>query len=333
MAKEILFYTSINSYSVADFIGQLEANKGNDICARIYCPGGDVYATYGMIAKWNEHPVSKKRMKVDGRADSSAAFMLCSSDDNECLSISKFTFHRAAYPSWIENDKARFTDGLKASLNETNLDLRALIERVCTAEKWLEVTGVSLDDMFSLDSRIDVEISAKQAKELGFVQKIIPLTQAKQKEINAICGTVGIAAIYTEAEIKATTTTSTENKKSMKAGEIKAAHPEAYAEILAEGATQERERVEAYMEWVDVDAKAVAEGIASGKMPTAKFNAQMARKSMSAEGLKNVEAANAADVAKPDASAELTDAQKASKAFVTDLQAKTLGNMDIKASA
>lgn len=50
----------------------------------------------------------------------------------------------------------------------------------------------------------------------------------------------------------------------MNKAEIKSAHPEAYAEILAEGVSSEKERVASWMAYNDADSKAVAAGIASG---------------------------------------------------------------------
>lgn len=51
----------------------------------------------------------------------------------------------------------------------------------------------------------------------------------------------------------------------MNKAEIKSAHPEAYAEILAEGVSSEKERVASWMAYNDADSKAVVDGIASGK--------------------------------------------------------------------
>ena len=323
MAKEILLYQPLYSYTVADFITQMEANKSNDICGRVNCPGGDVYAAYGALAKWNEHPMGKL-MKIDGRADSMAAYMMCNADNVECLDVSKFVFHRASMPSYIENDKARFTDALKAELTAVNTDLRKLIEDKITAKKWKAITGVSLDDLFSLDSRIDLEINAEQAQKLGLVQKIVPLSKGKQIEINAFCSSIGIAAAYNISN-------DNEKKPIMTALEYKAAHPKEYAEILAEGVTQERERVEAYLEFADVDLKAAKEGIAAGKEPTAKFFAQMARKEMSTEGKANVVAASAVAIVTPEVTTTPTAEEKANAEFSKNLSAMALNHLGIEA--
>lgn len=98
-----------------------------------------------------------------------------------------------------------------------------------------------------------------------------------------------------------TTTTSTSfyqgNKaKKMTAAEIKTAHPESYNTIIAEGATQERERIEGWLTWQSVDADAVAKGIESGKTVTQKVANEFAFKMHSKALGKQAEAENAPEV-------------------------------------
>lgn len=288
MAKEILIYQPIYSSTAASFINELEANRDTDIVLRTYCQGGDVYSAYGMMAKVDEHTAGKK-MKVDGRADSAAAFLMCKMDDVECLSISKFTFHRAAFPSWVENDKERFTDAMKAELTTVNTDLRSIMESKVTPIKWKNVTGVSLDDMFSLDARRDVEINAEQAKKLGLVQRITALTPAKKNEINAYCGSVGIAALYTD------TTTEENNIPVMEIktlADLKATYPALCIEASNEGALAERDRVTAALVYADTDLAAVTKVIAEGKPLGSTFFAEMGRKQISASLLTGLENGN-----------------------------------------
>lgn len=54
------------------------------------------------------------------------------------------------------------------------------------------------------------------------------------------------------------------NKSVMTAAEYKAAHPVEYAQIVAEGVTQEKNRVRGWNAWREMDAEAVDKGIASG---------------------------------------------------------------------
>jgi hypothetical protein len=54
------------------------------------------------------------------------------------------------------------------------------------------------------------------------------------------------------------------NSNKMNKAELKQAHPNVYSEILAEGVSNERERVASWMVYQDADSKAVSEGISSG---------------------------------------------------------------------
>lgn len=307
MVKEILLYNPIYSYTAGDFINEMEANKGNDVCVRINCPGGEVFAAMGMIAKFAEHTKNKK-VKVDGRAASAAAFMLCYASDVECLDASEFLFHRAAFPSWVEDDKKMFTDDMKASLLRSNDMLRKAMSSKMDISKFEALTGTTLDAMFSLDSRIDVTLNASQAQEVGLVSKVIPLSPAKKAEINAICGTVGLAAFY--AEPTAVTPTppkqiiQTTKNKSMNAAEIKAAHPEAYAEILAAGAQAESTRTKTWLAWFGkkgVDASAIMKGIKEGSELTADVAMEFQVAMASGQAVENIQADNPAVVVTPEA--------------------------------
>lgn len=86
MPKEILLYSSIYSYSITDFINQMEAAKGDEVKVRVNCPGGEVYAGFGAIAKFNEHPKAKS-IQVDGRADSFAAIICCCAETVDRKSV------------------------------------------------------------------------------------------------------------------------------------------------------------------------------------------------------------------------------------------------------
>lgn len=267
--NEVLLYSPIYSSTAADYIAKLNAVDGKGVTVRMNCPGGDVYSAYGMIAKFNELKGSKK-IKVDGMAASAGFYMCASVDDVECLDVSGFLVHRAAYPSWVENDKEAFTDELKASLNKTNDKLRAILERKVSSDVFKSVTNVSYDDMFSLDARLDVELTSDQMEALGWVKKINKLTAQKKSEIIALSASYGIAAFSKQT-----------NKDEMdikNLADLKAQAPQIYKEAIEE----ERARIEAWMVFNDVDAKAVEAGIKSGKeldrVSSAEFTKKIAAK-------------------------------------------------------
>jgi ClpP class serine protease len=71
--------------------------------------------------------------------------------------------------------------------------------------------------------------------------------------------------------------------------ELQANHSDLYNSVLDAGVKAERDRVGAYLTFVDVDPKAVVEGIESGENPSQKFYAEMTRKQANSTNLKKVE--------------------------------------------
>lgn len=316
MPKEILFYQPIYDDSVAAFIGSMEDAKNEDVTIRVNTPGGSVYAGYGMFAKFAEH-TKGKLVKVDGRAFSGGAFFACYADDVECLDVSEFLFHRAALPDWFENDPKLFTDDMKASLAKMNEGLKGAMTAKVDSAKFQAVTGKTIDELFSMDSRLDVRLSAAQAKEIGLVNRITPITPVKKAEINAYYASFGMAAFYPEAETRSIIT-KTEHKMTL--AELKLQHPEAFAAAQTEAVTNERDRVNAWMAYVDLDPEAVAAGIKEGKEITRTVQAEMARKEFSKERIAAIVADNPAAIATPEAEANATAADKELADFTAEVR-------------
>lgn len=260
--KEILLYGSLYSYNIVDFISAMNEAKGSDITVRVNTPGGDVYDTWGGIAKFAEH-TGKKTIKVDGEASSMGLFLLCFSSDTECLPASTGTLHRAAYPRWFE-ESDQFTEAQKAALAETNLHLRNALEKKINAQKLFELKGVTLDQVFDLNNRIDVKLTAQDMLAIGLVNRITPLTAALTAQVEAYKQRAAACANGTLVTTVTATQQPTQTNKMDKAT-LKAQHPALYAEIVAEGISAENERVKAWMEFESIDPKVVAEGIKGGK--------------------------------------------------------------------
>jgi ATP-dependent protease ClpP protease subunit len=311
VAKEILLYTSINSWSASDFITALEQCKNDSVCIRVNTPGGSVYDGYGIVAKYNEFS-GEKKIKVDGRADSFGAYFLCYTDTEnaECLDVSKFTFHRAAMPSWYESDASLFTPEVKAQLTEINNTLRSAIESKCTAQKWKSVTGVALDTMFSLDSRIDVQINAEQAKKLGLVSKINKITPKKLAEIKAY-------SLDLAAELEPLIEAETINTNTMTIQDVRA-NTEVYNAIKAEVLASEKIRVNAFAAWEKYDPKAVLAHIVNGDEYNDAVAAKMQVKALSVKGLANMAETNTTTATTTEV-VEETDEQKAAAAAQAEM--------------
>lgn len=318
MPKEILLYSSIYSYSAAAFINELEANKDKDIVVRGNCPGGDMFSTFGMVAKFNEHPKGKK-IKVDGIAASAFAYMCLTADEVECLDASSFLFHRAACGNLAY--EAEMSEDEKKVLAGINGQMRSALEKKCTSEQFQTITGSSYDQLFDMSQRKDVILNANQAKALGIVTKITPLTVKYKAEVESLATEYKIAAFASEPVI-AVIPNPIENKnpKKMTAAEFKAAHPEAYNEIFNAGVSAEKTRVNAWLAWDGVDAKAVKEGINGGKAVDMEVISAMSVKAVTKAGLAKAESENAEAITTEQApTTETPEADKAFEANKADL--------------
>lgn len=262
---EILLYGPIYDSSASQFIRDIDAVADGELSIRINSDGGSPESGWGMVAKMAEFD-GNIDVTVDGRAHSMAAMVVAYAKGQvTAYDVSEFLIHRAAYPRWVENDPELFTEPLKQNLKRVNDSLRKGLESKIDVEAFEKETKVTLDDVFSMDGRLDVFLTAKQAKKIGLVSKVKSLTAEKAASINAMY--LKAASGGRVDPIKPQT------PKTMTLEELKTTHPEAYAQAVAlgkkagleEGASQERDRVSAWLKFNHLDAEKVAEGINSGK--------------------------------------------------------------------
>lgn len=324
---EILIYGGIYDFTAETFIQQVNEADGEDISVRLNCYGGDVFAGYGMIAKMQEYQGSIN-IKVDGIAASMAAFMALFSENVECLDVSNFMFHRA--------DMRYASEDEKAWLLKVNAMLRQKMEAKIDKAVWKEVTGVSIAQLFDSEQRIDVTLDAKQAKKLGIVSSIVKLEPKKARAIKAdyennVSAELMkrfklIEPIAAMAEVKEeSTSVNSKTNKQMNIEQLKADHPEVYAAAVKHGVDQERDRAGAFLAFVDVDSKAVVEGIKSGDNLSQTAMAELSRKALQAQVINGVVAETTKTV---ETEQVLTDVEKEQKA-----QAETLERIKAKAKA
>jgi len=278
MAKTLLLFSPIYSFTAETFVNSLlEVPENEDIEVWINSPGGSVFAGWSIIAALNEMK-GKKTAKVMGDASSMAFYALLFMDYVEAIDVISLTVHRA--DGFVETDED------KAYLAKINKDLRTKMEKRINADTFKEVTGYSFDDIFNPDTRINVVIDAKAAKKIGLIDKIIRLDP---KEIAALdkkmIGFVDFVAENKIDTVKKPISIDINNektKKTMTKAEIKAQFPEVYAEIV----NDERSRVQGIIEFLDIDPSACKTQIDSGIEPNAKFFAEMTRKSIAVNMVK-----------------------------------------------
>jgi ATP-dependent Clp protease protease subunit len=317
MAKELYLYSPIYDFVAESFISQMEENKTEDVEIRANTPGGNVFAGWGMVAKIKEHEGAVK-MKVDGYVASMGTILLAFVDDTEALDVSRVHLHRA--DGYVNSpEEQAFLDGV-------NKDLRAKLTSKIDAEKFKEITGKTINDLFDSKDRIDVWLTAKQAKQVGLIKKIVKLNPTEIAAINRM----NIAASAEQPPV----TKEQPNNKVMTLEELKAQHPALYAQAVAsgttEGAEKERARIRAWEAYRHIDAAKVDEGIKSGKEITVSDMAEFNAKALSPEALKKL----AAEAAPQVQTTEVSEKEKTEKEKkVSDFAALVNANLGRKPAA
>lgn len=330
MKKEVLIYGSINEYSSALYITAMEAAADDDISVRVNTTGGSPEYGWGMIAKFSEHK-GAKLVKADGQAHSMGSFFMCYADkgSREALDVCEFLIHRAAYSPWFED--SMMDDVMWGNLDRINASLKKAFTNTVDVKAFEEIAneqipGVTIDDIFSNEDRKEIFLTAKQAKKIGLIDRIIPITPAKRTEISSY--------MKAASSLGEKHSSKPEDKKPnpkinpMTKEEFKAQHPAIYAAILIAGKkigiSKERDRIGACMAYADVDLVGVKAAIASGEplsqTAIAEFNVKMANP----ERLKNVEKDSEGKTLTTEeiAAKQKTETEKQAAKYESDLDSK-----------
>lgn len=332
---EVLIYGELWEYPARVFHESLNALSGDALTVRLNTPGGDVYIGWGMVAMFSEFP-GEKKVKIDGRADSMGFYFLCYVDYAEAVDVCGSRVHRAALPDWYETSDY-FTDVDRASLKQVNDNLRAALSAKVPDALFTEVTGYTYNDLFSMEGRLEIQLTAKQLKKLGLVNKITQLTPTKTKAISTRMA--AIAASFPDritgnipepVEIPvlpkeqptvpaAILKELPKHINNMTLEEIKAQNPSVFAQIIAMGVTQEQDRVRSWTAFHSIDAVAVLDGINSGVAVTPGVISEMSVKSFNAAGLSALSTEKSPVVETPEAVSKVT-ADPELAAFTTSVK-------------
>lgn len=304
MAKEILLYGDIWNYSVASFMEQMEAAKSDDIAIRVNSNGGSPEDVQGLISKLQEHKGGKK-LKGDGKCYSTAAYLFCYADkeDTECLETTQFMFHRAGYPKWIESNAELFTQALKDNAARVNGFLRPALENRIDAMKLQALKGVTMDELFAMDDRKEIYLTANEAKEIGLVGKVNKVTPEMKARIAALeqeATTINakLAAQYSGQSQEPKTNQKPKVMNTIQ--ELKAQYPDLCKQIADNAVKEERIRVGAWTVFIDVDAKRVADAIENGEEMNFKNQNELLVKKFSKGSIAAIESDSAEPVNTPE---------------------------------
>ncbi len=311
MAKDILLYGSIWEYNALYFFDQIneatEEDAEAEMTLRINCDGGS--PDYGMSIIEKIQELSEQlQVKVGAMAHSMALFILCYIETSrvECIDTTQAVLHRAAYPSWMESS-ASFPDSIyQQMMVKTNKDLekafRASVDvEVLESLPQFKDKNLTLKDVFSLDTRVEILLTASDLKKVGLVSKINKITPTKTAEMKSQIEAFNNCRSLKEFKMAAQAVNKPDEVKNPIAmttlAELKQNFPALYAQAVAEGVTQganaEKDRVGAVMVFAHLDMDGAKKIIASGQPMTATQMAEFSLKQLSPEALKQVEASAA----------------------------------------
>lgn len=343
MAKDILLYGTILEYNAMFFHDQIAKAVEKDAKAamtlRINCEGGS--PDYGMsVIEKVQEMAEQFSVKVGAMAHSMGLFILCyvPVDKVECIDTTQAVLHRAAYPSYIETQTS-FPGGIyQQMLVKTNKDLekafRARVDvNILESLPQFKDKQITLKDIFSLDSRLEILLTAADLKAIGLVSKINKITPSKSAEMQKLTASFKKCISLDEFKIAAQITDDPIQKpvketktKIMTLKELKAQFPAIYAQAKAEGHAEgiaaEKDRVESILVFNELDPAGCKAAIESGKALTAKQQSEFALKSFSKEALAKISKDSAKDVTTETVDTPKTEKEKNLETFEGKLTAE-----------
>lgn len=236
--NEILLYGAIDENVAANLIYSLNWIGENQVYSmRMYSPGGDVEASWGIVAKMQELKIRgcHSIAKVDGMAMSMASVLLCFFDEREALEVSNLMIHRASFDSTDEDgNPIILSPEDKAYLAKINTDLKDKLSQIIDNTQLKKIKGITINDLFDESKDpIDCILTAKEAQQIGLITKVIPL------DVNATKNMAKAAmACYYPARPTATAAKAGHkiNNTKMTAEELKLQNPDLFKSIQDEAA-------------------------------------------------------------------------------------------------
>ncbi len=289
--KPLLLFAPIYDSVAIDLIDKMnEIPEDEDIEIWVNSPGGRVFAGWTIIGAMQKR-TGKCKMSIMGHAASMAVFFALFADEAEALEVTQFMIHRA--DGYVDTPEDQ------AFLDKINKDLRKQMESRLNMDVFEQVTGKTMDQIFDPKQRIDVWIDAKQAKKIGLIGKIKKLSPQQIKAYNEKF--VAFADFDFEQRSSEDTqrsgpediTINNNNNKKMTKSELKAQHPELFAEIydegLAAGVKQEATRVRSWLAYIGIDKENVIMSIKEAKEFTPDLMAEMSVKMASKAKAEEIE--------------------------------------------
>lgn len=293
MKNETYLYSAVYDFTVQPVLAEINGFGDEDFSLRLKTFGGDPLAAWGLCAKVQEAK-GKSLLQIDGACMSSGSLLIPFFDESEALDVSKIMIHRGdMYVTSAED---------QAYLDSINKDMRAKLEKRIDAKALKDLKGVTIKEIFESEERIELMLTGAEAKKIGLIDRVVKLNPIELNALNEKYAT--LAAKYKPSATKAAEEKPNhepQKNKPMTIEELKASHSEVYKAIRAAGfkagIKKERERVEAFLVYSEIDAKAVRKAIEDGEELTPKAMAEFSLKVGADKELDKVAAAAAKGVA------------------------------------
>lgn len=311
MPKDVVLMGGIHEGTAMFFFEQLnealEDDALADVVLRVNTHGGG--PDYGMSIIEKVQELKEQILLKGGMSMHSTGFFMMVALDAarvECMDLTTSVLHRAAYPEWIESAawyKGSVNEQLVADQNkklEKMLRNRVNVEVLESLPQFKD-KNITLKDIFALDNRVEVLLTASDLRKIGLVGKVNKITPAKKSELVAMVSTFDKCRSLDEFRIAAS---SIEEKKSkpnsgnmeITLESLKAESPSVYEAIVAaakkEGKDAEVARVKAWAAWAKVDPDRVAKAIADGTEMSIEVISELSAKAASAAGIAAAAAGN-----------------------------------------
>lgn len=253
----VQLYSELTRESVASLMNYVDWYAGSDsVQFDICCSGGEVLASWGLVAKINAAKAKGSLIvaNIHGDCESMATVLLPFFDVVTALELNSknIMIHRASY-----SDDYEPNENEQAEVEAINRDIYNALASKIDLTRFKEVAGYELSDLFDKSNkRVECYLTAKEAKYIGLVDKIIPLTTETRKT-NALA--IAACADNKKPTVTAAKADNINNKKVMDIQKLKTEHPDLYKEVFESGKVEGKAEAEAAKQSATVTAQGLTE--------------------------------------------------------------------------
>ena len=337
MAKKFAFVSQFYNFAVQDLINKIIAEaEGEDVDLIQSTPGGNVFAAWALAGFFKDRE-GKLTLKAFGDCSSMGYYNALYADFVEALEVTQFSIHRA--------DGRVETEGEINRLKNINKSLRKAMESKIDQAKFENITGFTFDQIFDETQRVEVTLTAKQAKAVGLVDKVISMTDKKITALNDKF--VAFSDFFETSQgredqpqgggVNQEPKANTDNQKvepkkvrKMTPEQLRVEHPETYKVVFGAGVKAEKDRTGAFLAWMETDPEACKKAIENGDEMSQTFVSTMSVKALAKTEVKDQKTESPKDTEEPKEEVKSPEELKAEAKF-KNAEANVLKDLGLEA--